>query len=180
MRVHGLPRPDITHPPMRDAKNLSGLSLDTLAIHAGQPPDPVSGAVMTPIVLSSTFAQEGLGKHKGFEYARTDNPTRRTLEATGFGLLGHTHELAFASGCAAEIDARAVPAIDGVLDLLSDERALAGGSKRNRADADTFTTWGAVDDARKRLVCDAMTSGGLLAAVPDPAGIDGWVAFRLV
>jgi len=101
-------------------------------------------------------------------------------DVTGFGLLGHTHELAFASGCAAEIDASAVPAIDGVLELLADERALAGGSKRNRADADTFTTWGAVPDARARLVCDAMTSGGLLAAVPDASGIDGWIVGRLV
>jgi selenide,water dikinase len=101
-------------------------------------------------------------------------------DVTGFGLLGHAHELAFASGLAAEIDASAVPAIEGVLELLADERALAGGSRRNRADADTFTTWGsAVDDARRRLVCDAMTSGGLLAAVSDPSGIDGWVVGRL-
>ena len=54
-------------------------------------------------------------------------------DVTGFGLLGHTHELASASGLAARIDAAAVPAIEGVLELLSDERALAGGSKRNRA-----------------------------------------------
>jgi selenide, water dikinase len=104
-------------------------------------------------------------------------------DVTGFGLLGHTHELAFASGLAAEIDAAAVPAIDGVLDLLSDERALAGGSKRNRADADTFTTWApAVPDALRRLCCDAMTSGGLLAAVaPERAAeIDGWPVGRLV
>jgi selenide, water dikinase len=98
-------------------------------------------------------------------------------DVTGFGLLGHAHELAEASGLAAEIDAAAVPAIEGVLDLLSDERALAGGSRRNRADADGFTTWGDVEDARRRLVCDAMTSGGLLAAVPPEraAEIDGWV-----
>jgi selenide,water dikinase len=102
-------------------------------------------------------------------------------DVTGFGLLGHTHELAFASGLAAEIDASAVPAIDGVLDLLSDERALAGGSKRNRADADTFTTWSpSVPDPLRRLVCDAMTSGGLLAAVPDPSKIDGWRVGRLI
>jgi selenide,water dikinase len=84
---------------------------------------------------------------------------------------------------AAEIDAAAAPAIDGVLELLTDERALAGGSKRNRADADTFTSWAqAVPDPRRRLVCDAMTSGGLLAAVaPDRAGeIDGWVVGSLV
>ncbi|HEY6886683.1 MAG TPA: selenide, water dikinase SelD [Solirubrobacter sp.] len=102
-------------------------------------------------------------------------------DVTGFGLLGHTHELAFASGCAAEIDAHAVPAIEGVLDLLSDERALAGGSKRNRADADTFTTWAeTVPDPLRRLCCDAMTSGGLLAALPPGAGIDGWPVGRLV
>lgn len=104
-------------------------------------------------------------------------------DVTGFGLLGHVHELAAASGLAAELDAGAVPAIEGVLDLLSDERALAGGSRRNRADADTFTTWDeTVGDPRRRLVCDAMTSGGLLAAVaPDRATeIDGWVVGRLL
>ena len=104
-------------------------------------------------------------------------------DVTGFGLLGHVHELAAASGLAAEIDASAVPAIDGVLDLLSDERALAGGSRRNRADADTFTTWSpAVPDPLRRLCCDAMTSGGLLAAVPASraAAIDGWPLGRLL
>jgi selenide,water dikinase len=101
-------------------------------------------------------------------------------DVTGFGLLGHTHELALASGLAAEIDAAAVPAIEGVLELLADERALAGGSKRNRADADTFTAWNDTPDPLRRLVCDAMTSGGLLAAVPDPSPIDGWVVGRLV
>ena len=75
--------------------------LDTLAIHAGQSPDPTTGAVMTPIVLSSTFAQEGPGKHRGFEYARSDNPTRRTLEHCLAALEGATHGLAFASGCGA-------------------------------------------------------------------------------
>jgi cystathionine beta-lyase/cystathionine gamma-synthase len=77
------------------------LHLDTLAIHAGQAPDAATGAVMPPIVLASTFAQDGPGKHKGFEYARTDNPTRRTLEACLASLEGATHGLAFASGCAA-------------------------------------------------------------------------------
>ena len=57
-------------------------------------------------------------------------------DVTGFGLLGHTHELAFASGLSAVIDAGAVPAIEGVMELLVDERALAGGSRRNRRDAD--------------------------------------------
>jgi selenide, water dikinase len=104
-------------------------------------------------------------------------------DVTGFGLLGHLHELTAASGLAAEVDAAAIPAIDGVLELLSDERALAGGSKRNRADAESFTAWdAAVDEPRRRLACDAMTSGGLLAALP-PGGedtVEGWLVGRLV
>jgi selenide, water dikinase len=103
-------------------------------------------------------------------------------DVTGFGLLGHVHELAEASGLAAEIDAAAVPAIDGVLALLAGERAVAGGSRRNRDDADTFTAWSAeVGEPLRRLACDAMTSGGLLAAVPAgrAAEIDGWIVGRL-
>jgi cystathionine gamma-lyase len=75
--------------------------LETLAIHGGQEPDPTSGAVMTPIVLASTFAQDGPGAHKGFEYARTGNPTRNTLERCLASLEGGAHGLCFSSGCAA-------------------------------------------------------------------------------
>ena len=75
--------------------------IETLAIHAGQAPDPTSGAVMTPIVLASTFAQESPGVHQGFEYARTGNPTRNTLERCLAALEGARHGLCFASGCAA-------------------------------------------------------------------------------
>jgi len=74
---------------------------ETLAIHAGQPPDPTTGAVMTPISLSSTYAQTGPGEHRGFEYSRTQNPTRAALEANLAALEGGTFGLAFASGCAA-------------------------------------------------------------------------------
>jgi selenide,water dikinase len=100
-------------------------------------------------------------------------------DVTGFGLLGHVHELAAASELAAEIDAAAVPAIEGVLELLADDRALAGGSKRNRADAEGFTTWGDVAEPRRRLLTDAMTSGGLLAAVAGGMEMEGWVVGRL-
>jgi selenide, water dikinase len=98
-------------------------------------------------------------------------------DVTGFGLLGHVHELAAASGAAAELDAEALPAIEGVLELLADESALAGGTRRNRADAETFTTFKyGVLEPRRWLACDAMTSGGLLAAVPADraAEIEGW------
>jgi cystathionine gamma-lyase len=83
---------------MADAKQHR---LDTLAIHAGQEPDPTSGAVMTPIVLSSTFAQDGPGRHKGYEYSRSGNPTRNALEACIAALEGGREGFAFASGCGA-------------------------------------------------------------------------------
>ncbi len=72
----------------------------TLAIHAGQRPDPVTGAVMTPIYYTSTYAQDGPGEHKGFEYSRTHNLTRFALEANVAALEGGKHGLCFASGCA--------------------------------------------------------------------------------
>jgi selenide,water dikinase len=104
-------------------------------------------------------------------------------DVTGFGLLGHAHELAAASGVAAVLHAAAVPAIEGVVELLGDDAAVAGGSRRNRADAEGFTTWADdVPEPRRRLLADAMTSGGLLAAVaPERAGeIEGSVVGRLV
>ncbi|HEU4699047.1 MAG TPA: cystathionine gamma-synthase [Gemmatimonadales bacterium] len=73
----------------------------TRAVHAGQAPDPMSGAVMTPIYQTSTYAQEGLGRHKGYEYARTQNPTREALERCVASLEGGTYGFAFGSGLAA-------------------------------------------------------------------------------
>ncbi|MBI4512046.1 MAG: PLP-dependent transferase [Deltaproteobacteria bacterium] len=72
----------------------------TLAIHAGQVPDPTTGAVMTPVYFTSTYAQAGPGEHKGYEYSRTHNLTRFALEANIAALEGAKHGLAFASGCA--------------------------------------------------------------------------------
>ena len=75
---------------------------ETRAVHAGQEPDPVTGAVVPPITLASTFAQPGVGDHGGYEYARTANPTRGALEVCLASLEGAAHGLAFASGMAAE------------------------------------------------------------------------------
>jgi cystathionine beta-lyase/cystathionine gamma-synthase len=74
------------------------LSFGTRAVHAGQRPDPMTGAVMTPVYLTSTYAQEGLGRNKGYEYARGKNPTREALERNVAALEGGTHGFAFASG----------------------------------------------------------------------------------
>jgi cystathionine gamma-lyase len=75
--------------------------LSTRAIHAGNPPDPRTGAVAVPVYQTSTYAQEGLGKHKGYEYARSQNPTREALEENLASLESGRHGLAYASGLAA-------------------------------------------------------------------------------
>ncbi len=73
----------------------------TRAVHAGQRPDPTTGAIMMPIYQTSTYAQEGIGIHKGFEYARVSNPTRTALESNVAALEGAEHGAAFSSGVAA-------------------------------------------------------------------------------
>jgi cystathionine beta-lyase/cystathionine gamma-synthase len=73
----------------------------TICIHAGQVPDPSTGAIITPIYQTSTYVQEALGQHKGFEYARTQNPTRSALEANLAAIEGGAASFAFASGMAA-------------------------------------------------------------------------------
>ena len=83
---------------------------ETRAIHTGQEPDPTTGAVVTPVHLTSTYAQDAVGEHRGYEYSRTGNPTRHALEVCLADLEGARHGLAFASGLAAE---------DAVLRLLS-------------------------------------------------------------
>ena len=127
---------------------------DTRAIHAGQAPDPRNGAVNVPVYLSSTFAQDGVGQDRGYEYGRTGNPTRTALEACIASLEGARYGRAFASGLAAE---------DAVLRLLTPgDRVLLG----NDAYGGTFRlidkvfgavgiTWSAVDLADPKAVAEA-------------------------
>ena len=84
---------------MADKKNKQGF--DTRAIHAGQEPDPTTGAIMTPIYTSSTYVQESPGVHKGYDYSRSINPTRKALEACIADLEGSSYGYAFSSGMAA-------------------------------------------------------------------------------
>jgi len=86
---------------MKTTKLDRRLNFETLAIHAGQQPDPSTGAIMTPVYLTSTYVQESPGVHKGYEYSRTHNPTRKAYEDCMAALEGGTHGFAFASGCAA-------------------------------------------------------------------------------
>ncbi|GER88450.1 cystathionine gamma-synthase [Dictyobacter vulcani] len=85
------------------------MKFSTKAIHAGQEPDPSTGAIMTPIFQTSTYAQNGLGGHKGYEYSRSGNPTRTALEDCIAALENGQYGMAFASGLAAE---------QGILSLL--------------------------------------------------------------
>jgi cystathionine beta-lyase/cystathionine gamma-synthase len=95
------------------------MKFETLAVHAGQEPDPNNGAVMTPVYLTSTYMQDGVGKpRQGYEYSRTMNPTRKALQDCLAALEGGSHGLAFASGLAAT---------DTVLRLMdADSHVLAG------------------------------------------------------
>jgi cystathionine gamma-lyase len=86
---------------MADTEESSKLGFGTRAIHAGQRPDPTTGAIMTPVFQTSTYVQPELGRHLGYEYARTQNPTREALEANVAALEQGRHGLAFASGLAA-------------------------------------------------------------------------------
>ncbi len=86
------------------------MEFETRAIHEGQEPDPATGAIITPIYQTSTYVQEGVGRHKGYEYSRSGNPTRTALERCLASLEGARYGLAFASGLAAE---------DAILRLLS-------------------------------------------------------------
>jgi selenide, water dikinase len=118
-------------------------------------PELLAGAVevMCELNAEAARAARAAGAH-----AMTD--------VTGFGLLGHLRELALASGVSAEVGAAAVPAIPGALELLAVEDAISGGSRSNRRHAETYSTFEpGVEEIRRRLVCDAMTSGGLLVAV---------------
>ena len=74
---------------------------DTICVHAGQEPEPTTGALIPPIFQTATYVQDALGRHKGYEYARTQNPTRATLEANITALEGGRAGFAFASGMAA-------------------------------------------------------------------------------
>ncbi len=180
LAVTGIVRPDevITNAGGRagDALVLTkpvGSGAVSTALKRGVEDAPLAAAVevMTTLNRDASAAARAAG-------------VRGMTDVTGFGLLGHLHELALASGVAAEVGAESVPAIDGVLELLADpSRAVAGGTRRNRDHAEGFSTFADdVPEARRWLVCDAMTSGGLLVAVaPERAdAIPGSVVGRLL
>jgi selenide,water dikinase len=144
-------------------KPVGGGLITTAAKRGIAEPAWTEGAVaaMTTLNAEAAEAARAAGAH-----ALTD--------VTGFGLLGHLHEVCEASGLAAEIGAFKVPALPGALELAASGHAEAGGSARNATDAERFTTWSpSITAERRALLTDAMTSGGLLAAVPPGASMSG-------
>ena len=103
--------------------DLEGKGFGTRAVHGAGPPDPATGAVVPPISLATTFPQEAVGKHLGYEYSRSGNPTRTALETHLAALEGAAHGFAFASGLAAE---------DALLRLLAPGRPRAPARRRLR------------------------------------------------
>ncbi|HWN73985.1 MAG TPA: selenide, water dikinase SelD, partial [Solirubrobacterales bacterium] len=151
-------------------KPVGGGLITTAAKRGIAEPAWIEAAVeeMTTLNAEAAAAARGAGAH-----ALTD--------VTGFGLLGHLHEMCEASGLSAEVDAATVPALPGALELAASGRAEAGGSRRNAADAERFTAWSEhVPSERRALLADAMTSGGLLAAVPPGVEMTGTCIGTLV
>ncbi|MHB8656526.1 MAG: selenide, water dikinase SelD [Solirubrobacteraceae bacterium] len=132
----------------------------------------LAAAVETMVTLNAAASQQAVSLEAS---AATD--------VTGFGLLGHLHNLARASGIAAEVRAEDVPVLPGALEALGDGSGVSGGGRRNLAYAETFTLFDAnVSEARRRLVCDPTTSGGLLVSLSEErvTELDGTVVGRVV
>jgi cystathionine gamma-synthase len=151
--------------PKEPSERRSGF--ETRAIHAGQPSDPVTGAVVPPITLATTFAQPAPGQHSGYEYARTGNPTRRALEECLASLEGAEHGFAFASGMAAE---------DAVMRLLGpDDHVIIpndayGGTYRllSKVFAPAGIEWTAVDLTRTDALAAAWRDDTRMVWVETP------------
>ncbi|HYK81798.1 MAG TPA: cystathionine gamma-synthase [Gemmatimonadales bacterium] len=139
----------------------------TRAVHAGAIPDPLAGAVITPIYQTATYIQEGLGRHKGYEYARTRNPTREALERNVAALEGGRHGFAFGSGLAA---------LDATLKLLAARDHVVsgehvyGGSHRQMTQIWTRLglAFSFVDAADTRALAAAVTPQTKLVYVETP------------
>src|SRR5258706_21337 len=124
------------------ANNKSKQGFATRSIHAGQSPDPTTGAVMTPIFATSTFKQHSPGVHTGYEYARTQNPTRHAFERCIADLEGGTRGFAFASGLAASstvlelLDAGSDIVLHSVTKYINGHSDMVGGAVvvRDRTD----------------------------------------------
>ena len=143
------------------------MRFETAAIHAGQDPDEATGAAVVPIYQTSTYVQQAVGKHKGFEYSRTDNPTRRALETCLAALEGGGHGIAFGSGMAA-ITAVAMTLSSGARVLIPDD--VYGGTYRLFAKvmSDLGIGYEAVDMTDLQAIAGACERGADLVVAETP------------
>lgn len=148
--------------------------LSTRAIHAGQRPDPMSGAIMTPIYQTSTYVQDGIGLNKGYEYARGKNPTRQALERNVATLEGGRHGLAFGSG---------MGCLDSIMKLFRAGDHIVcgenvyGGTFRlfDRILRHMGLSFSYVDTRDPQIVADAMTSATRALLVETPTNPLMWL-----
>lgn len=143
------------------------MKFETAAIHAGQDPDPATGAAVVPIYQTSTYVQDAVGAHKGFEYSRTDNPTRRALETCLAAVEGSSRAVAFGSGMAA-IAALGMSLTAGSRALIPDD--VYGGTYRIFAKvfADLGISFATVDMTDLQAVRRAVEKGAGLVLVETP------------
>lgn len=142
-------------------------ALGTRAVHAGQRPDPTTGAIMVPVYQTSTYAQEGIGRNKGYEYARGKNPTREALERNVASLEGGTHGFAFGSG---------MGALDSVMKLFKSgdhfvcAENMYGGTPRlfDRILVNFGLKFSYVDCRDPQQIADAMTPATRAVIVETP------------
>jgi selenide, water dikinase len=166
----GLAVTGVAHPE-RVVRNSTGRAGDRLFLTKPLGAGAVStaakrGRATAELVARSTAVMTTLNA-RASDAALTVSPSAMT-DVTGFGLLGHLHELVIASGVSARIEAAQAPVLGGVLELLATEDAISGGNRRNRDFATGFTLFADnVDEAYRALLCDPMTSGGLLVAAPE-------------
>ncbi len=144
-----------------------GIRFETAAIHVGQEPDPSTGAVIVPIYQTTTYAQDSVGIHKGYEYSRTDNPTRHALETCLAALEGASHAVCFASGMAA-ITTLALTLSSGDRVLIPDD--VYGGTYRLFAKVlhDLGVRFEAIDMTDLDVVARALEPGAALLIAETP------------
>jgi selenide,water dikinase len=143
-----------------------GTGVMASALKRDAAPDHLVAAAITLMTTPNAVARDAAVAAGPAVHAATD--------VTGFGLLGHLRELVVASGLSARVDARAVPVLEGVRDLLA-AGVVPGGTRRNHAWVSEVTDWGGADEVEQLLLSDAQTSGGLLLAVA-PDAVDALVA----
>ena len=143
------------------------MRFETAAIHVGQDPDPATGAAIVPIYQTSTYVQQGVAKHKGFEYSRTDNPTRQALETCLAALEGATHAIAFSSGMGA-IATLAMTLTSGDRVIFPDD--VYGGTYRLFAKvfSNLGIDWAAVDMTDLAAVEKSLEGGAALVVAETP------------